>query len=209
MKKLLFMVPVLLLVAVLLAPAQISERWLGGNTKWVNTAASGSQAGFPIASANDTYLFGFQLDVPVTFGVIEFNVSTADTAAGSACGAFADCYAVGIYNAATVQRAGQTLAAGTLVAHCAPMALNATGPDSCGTIEATQTLQPGAYYFALTGDAATAEITYASGNISFLSDAFPTANGTTNGGSLNVLITPPPDSWTFSNVKNIVFGLSK
>lgn len=209
MKKLLVTIPVLLLLAVLLtpAPAQISETWSGGVPKWENnTAASGTQGGFG-AVANTIRLFGFTTSTPINFSHIVFNVSTADTAAGSLCGAFADCYDVGIYNATAAQQLGQNITAGTLLAHCAAMALNTTGVQDCTTVEGVEILQPGAYYFGFTGSAATAAITYASGNITFLSGGGPTAGGTTTNGVLNSSVTPPADTWTLGSAKNIIFGL--
>ncbi len=207
MKKLLLLIPVLLLLAVLTpAPAQISETWLGGIPKWENNMASGTEAGFSTV-ANQTRLFAFVTSGPIRFTNIVFNVTTADTAAGSLCGAFADCYDVGIYNATAAQQLGQNITAGTLLAHCAAMALNTTGVQDCTTVEGVEILQPGAYYFGFTGSAATAAITYAAGNITFLSGGNPTSGGTTTNGVLNSSVTPPVDTWTMSSAKNIIFGL--
>lgn len=208
MKKLLLMIPVLLLLAVLLtpAPAQISETWSGGVPKWENNMASGTEAGFSTV-ANQTRLFAFVTSGPIRFTNIVFNVTTADTAAGSLCGAFADCYDVGIYNATATAQAGVNLAPGSLLAHCAAMALNSTGVVDCTVVEGAEILQPGAYYFGFTGSAATAAITYAAGNITFLSGGNPTSGGTTTNGVLNSSVTPPSDTWTLSSAKNIIFGL--
>lgn len=87
------------------------------------------------------------------------------------------------------------------------MALNNTGVVDCAITQGSVTLAGGSYYFAFTGTAATAAITYATGNISFLSGGGPTAGGTTTNGALNSSLTPPADTWLLSSAKNIVFGL--
>ncbi len=210
MKKLLI-IPVLLLLAVLLAPAQNWNLAIPSTTRWVNAAAAGTQAGTSLSAANQTRLFGFTLNAPVTFTNIVFNVATADTAAGSLCGAFADCYSVGIYNATTTfegwQSTGGVPSAGTLIAHCAATAFNTTGVLDCTTVEGSLTIQPGEYYFAFTGNATTAAITYAAGGISFASNALPSAGGTTTNGALNSSITVPADSWIVASSKQLVFAL--
>lgn len=210
MKKLLLLIPILLLLAVVLTPAQMSELWQGGVSRWVNTAADGTQASTTLGSANITRLFGFTLDVPVNFSHIVFNVGTADTASGSLCGAFADCYAVGIYNATTTFESGSSTggvpAAGTLIAHCAAAAFNTTGVLDCTTVEGSVTLQPGAYYFAFTGNATTAALTTATGN-SFASDTVPTAGSATTNGVLNSSMTPPADSWNLLTGRQMIFSL--
>ena len=210
MKKLLVIIPVLLLLAVLLTPAQISENWGIGNTRWLNTAADGAQASTTLGSANITRLFGFTLDVPVNFSHIVFNVGTADTASGSLCGAFADCYSVGIYNATATfesySSTGGVPAAGTLVANCAAAAFNAAGVVDCTTAQGSVTLQPGAYYFAFTGNANVAALTTATGN-SFASDTVPTAGSTTTNGVLNSSMTPPADSWNLLTGRQMIFSL--
>lgn len=218
MKKL-FVIPVLLLLAVLLTPGLVPvlapAQSITGNmtfppssTRWVN-AADGTQAGTSLGAANATRLFGFTLDVPIIFSNIVFNVSTADTTAGTLCGAFADCYSVGIYSASAVFApvTGNIVPAGTLVANCNAMALKTIGVVDCATAQGSRTLMPGVYYFAFTGTATTAAITYGAGGISFASNALPSAGGTTTNGALNSEITPPADSWIVSSARQLVFAL--
>jgi len=212
MKKLLFLISVLLLLAVLpeRGPAQITESWPTGNTKWINTAADGGQSSTLLGSANVTRLFGFVLNVPVTFSHIVFNVGIADTTAGSLCGAFADCYSVGIYNAENT--AGSPthfyplLTPGSLMANCAAAAFNTAAVLDCTTAQGVLTLQPGAYYFAFTGNANVAALTTAVGN-SFASNGVPTAGSATTNGVLNISITPPSDSWNLLTGRQMVFAL--
>jgi len=182
-------------IDVLVAPGTASS--IAPTPKWVNTSATaGTQNSVTLGSANITRLFGFTLDTLVNFSHIVFSVTTTDTTSGSLCGAFADCYDVGIYNSG-----------GTLVANCATMALNDAGVQDCATLQGTLTLQPGAYYFAFTGNASVATLTYAVSNFSFASDAVPTAGSTTTNGVLNSSMTPPADSWTLLNAKQIIFVL--
>lgn len=180
-------------IDILVAPGTASS--ITPVSKWVNTAADGTQAGTTLGSANITRLFGFTLDVPVNFSHIVFNVGTTDTTSGSLCGAFADCYDVGIYNSG-----------GTLQGHCAAMALNEAGVVDCGTTEGTVTLPPGFYYFAFTGNASVATVSTADGN-SFASDTVPSAGSSTTNGALNSSMTPPSDSWNLLTGRQMIFSL--
>ena len=190
-------------------PTSMSQGFTSGVLRWTNPLASTTTAVANLSAANQTELFGFQANVAITFSHIVFNVSTADTASGSLCGAFADCYSVGIYSvdSAFPIRGNVTIPGGTLVANCAASAFNTTGKIDCATVQGSQTLQPGSYYFAFTGNSTTAAITVANTNYQFASAALPTSGGTTTNGVLNSSFTPPADSWSSSSQHTVVFAL--
>ena len=216
MKKSKFAVLVLAVLVLVLAVSRVPAQSLSGNmtfpptsTRWFNTAASTTTFAAALSAANTTRLWSFQLDSPVKFRNIVFNISTADTTAGTLCGAFADCYSVGIYSASTAYAlmTGNIVPQGTLVANCSAQAFNTTGLLDCATVQGDLTLMPGAYYFTLTGNATVAAITVASVNISFASNTLPSAGGTTTNGALSSEITPPADSWSLSAQRTVVFAL--
>jgi len=204
-----------LMLALLVVPPAPTQTLAGNmtfppsSTRWFNTAASTTTFAVSLSAANQTSLWSFQLDSPVTFRHIVFDVSAADTAAGSLCGAFADCYSVGIYSALTASAfmTGNIVPQGTLVANCSAQAFNTTGLLDCATVQGGLTLMPGAYYFAFTGTATTAAIISAAVSVSFASNTLPEAGGATTNGVLNSSLTPPADSWSLSSQRTVVFAL--
>jgi len=164
-------------------------------TRWENLMAQGTQAGASLASSNTTRVWGFTLDVPVEFSHIVYDVVTADTTSGSLCGAFADCYDVGIYDSS-----------GTLIADCGAKAFSATGVVDCTIIQGTVIVQPGIFYFGFTGNSTTGAIQYAISS-TFGFAGFASVTGTSTNGVLNSSIAPPPDEWSSAIQKSAVFAL--
>lgn len=142
---------------------------------------SGTHAGVnQAATANAIIASGFYLPYPVTFSHIAFVVNTADTTSG-------DHYDVGIYSHAGTLEADIGATAGTT-------AFSTTGSKDVVIAQASVTLPPGQYYFALTGNAATGAIDIDPCG-SFLSIT-ASSLGSSSGGALPSSLTPPADSFT-------------
>lgn len=184
-----------LAIDVFVHPGMSSSGTISPITKWENLMAQGTQAGAALSASNQTRVWGFTLDVPVTFSHIVYDVFTADTASGSLCGAFADCYDVGIYNSG-----------GTLLADCGAAAFSSTGAVDCTITQGTVTIQPGAFYFGFTGNSTTGAVQYAT-SLTFGFASFASVTGTSTNGVLNSSITPPTDSWNSATQKSTVFAL--
>lgn len=117
-------------------------------------------------NANQTVANGFTLPNPLTFATIAVEVHTAD-AAGN--------YDFGVYTKA-----------GALVANIGATHLPSTGLVSFSTLQGSQTIAPGLYIFAGTGNAVTAKIW---GN-THIYTWFQNGNiGATVGGVLNSSVT--------------------
>ncbi|HEY3838134.1 MAG TPA: hypothetical protein VGL72_16255, partial [Bryobacteraceae bacterium] len=146
---------------------------------WTNSGG-GSSGNVPF-NANSDLLKGIQIQYQVTFSTITYNVGVADNTA--------NLYDIGLYKYST----------GQLLCDLGPVAgttfAPATGIRSASCLQGTLTLAPGKYYFAMTGNANTAQLvgtsqyTFASSN-----------NGITTGGQLLSTVTPPADSWSYSTV---------
>lgn len=142
---------------------------------------SGTHAGAnQAATANTIIASGFYLPYPVTFSHIAFVVNTADTTSG-------DHYDVGIYSHAGTLEADIGATAGTT-------AFSATGSKDVVIAQASVTLPPGQYYFALTGNAATGAIDI--NPCSSFYSITASSLGSSSGGALPSSLTPPADSFT-------------
>jgi hypothetical protein len=180
-------------IDILVAPGTASS--VAPVSKWENLQAQGTQAAAFLSASNQTRVWGFTLDVPVTFSHIVYDVFTADTTSGSLCGAFADCYDVGIYNSS-----------GTLLADCGAAAFSATGAVDCTITQGTVTIQPGAFYLGFTGNSTTGAIQYAT-SLTFGFASAVSVTGASTGGVLNGSVTPPTDTWNSVGQKSAVFAL--
>lgn len=182
-------------IDVFVHPGMSSNGSISPITKWENLMAQGTQAAAALSASNQTRVWGFTLEVPVTLSHIVYDVFTADTASGSLCGAFADCYDVGIFNSS-----------GTLLADCGAAAFAATGAVDCTIAQGTVTLQPGTFYFGFTGNSTTGAIEYAT-SLTFGFASGVAVTGTSTNGALNSSITPPTDSWNSASQKSAVFAI--
>jgi len=96
------------------------------------------------ANTNQTRISGFALPAPLRFSQIGVRVGATDAVNN---------YDLGVYNAA-----------GTLIANIGAQPLPTTGFVSFATVQGAQTILPGIYAFAFTGNAGTAQIFYDSGD---------------------------------------------
>lgn len=151
---------------------------------WTNYGAAGNASAVQ-ALGNNTYnLVCFSLPAALTLNKLLVWITTADAAG---------LYDIGIYNAA-----------GTLVAHTGPIHLPSTGLQTLAVLGAPISLPPGKYYFATTGNAATAALQlFNGGNLGYTN---ATGLGSATGGTLPATITPPAD--TFVQGGSITFALS-
>jgi len=94
--------------------------------------------------ANQVFISGFDLAYPLTFAHITVNISTADAV---------NLYDFGVYSLA-----------GILLANIGAQSLPATGQTTFATLQGSQTIGPGLFAFAWTGNANTAHILGDNGN---------------------------------------------
>lgn len=149
---------------------------------------SGAGQGF---SSNGVKVWGVVIPYAVSFSHIDYDVSTLD-ATGT------DDYDIGLYGPCAVNTASCPLAA-----HIGAQNLSSTGYKQASV--ATATLQPGLYWIAITGNAATAQI--ATTSVSEWT-ACPSTNSSTvsSGGALPSTIATPNCSapqWTGAPVIGI------
>ena len=146
-------------------------------TSWIPPAGGG--VGRTLSSTNIINATAFTLTNPVQFSKMAVDVLTADTTAGSLCGAFADCYGWGLYDSS-----------GNAICTVPAAALNATGAKDGTCSQGTVTAQPGMVVFAFTGTATTAAISYGynQGTLTLLSTS---SAGTTTNGALPSTISLP------------------
>jgi len=143
-------------------------------------SAQNRSGSWALASANQIKAYGFYLASPVVFSRMLFFVSTADA---TGCGGSGCQYDVGIYNAS-----------GELQAHVGLQYLTTAGEkDFAITSGSSVRLDPGKYYFALTGTGTTAvlAVTQAGAYMQFYHGA---AVGTAADGLLPGSITSPGES---------------
>jgi hypothetical protein len=113
-----------------------------------------------------------------------FYVATADA---TGCGGSGCQYTAGIYNES-----------GTLLAQIAPQQLTSTGDKDFPIAgEASVRLNPGKYYFALTGTGTVAALSTA-GSSTFLQFCANTQIGNSTAGVLPNSVAPPADSYTIA-----------
>lgn len=138
------------------------------------------------SAANKAALWGFYLPYPVLFSTFTYQINTADNSA--------NLYALGLYNSA-----------GTLVAHTGPTAgttfAPSTGTKSIATVEGSQTIPAGRYYWAFSSVTATAKL---AGTTGIFIPVVDTTSFTTSGAVLITPITPPADSWTAATMPSLV-----
>lgn len=141
---------------------------------WWNNMDFGTTASTPfVGVANTLNVSGFVLPAAVQFNKIFLNILVADAA---------NLYDVGIYTYA-----------GALVAHIGAQHLPSTGILGFSVIGGPITLNPGRYFFALTGNATTAaNRTYTGANFGFIWTAAQSVTAS-SGGALPSSMTPPAD----------------
>jgi len=165
-----------------------STRFLREDATWATPPGGVTQTTFIFSqpasaqnapsSANAIMVSHFNLDTSLTFSKIYFDIGTADTAAGSLCGAFADCYDIGLYDSG-----------GNLKCNIGATAFSGTGLTSKACAQGSVTLSAGTYIFAFTGNAATAKIFYGSANCLNILSTNTSTTTSTNGalpGSISV-----------------------
>lgn len=146
-----------------------------------------SRAGtWSVSVPNQIRLYGFFIQYPVVFSRIMYSVTTTDTTGceGSGCR-----YDVGIFDAN-----------GALLAATGPQYLTAIGDQDFliaggGSVR----LDPGKYYWAITGTGTEARIAQA-GSTSYLQFCNNVYAGQSSDGTLPFSITPPPDVYTSTGV---------
>ena len=133
------------------------------------------------SSGNAINVVAFLVPMQVQFGHMTIDIATPDTAAGSLCGSFADCYDVGIYNTS-----------GTRLCDWGATAFSSGGLTSVACAQGTVTLTPGYYIFAFTGNATTAKIYFGTaGNGGFVQLSSATSGTSSTGGALPATISLP------------------
>lgn len=123
---------------------------------------------FGPTSSNTLCISAFQLPYALTFAHIGVYVGQADASHDSD---------LGLFNSA-----------GTLVANIGATLISTTGEQSFATVQGSQTIPPGTYWFALTSTSTTIEI-YGDNNgfCMYFSQNF----GSSSGGALPASISPP------------------
>jgi hypothetical protein len=114
----------------------------GFNKPLTYLGIGGVTANAHLAGANQTYITGFVLTNPLTFSHIAINVASTDAV---------NSYDVGVYTAA-----------GALIANIGARSLPSAGVQTFATVQAAQTILPGLYAFAFTGNSTTAGISQSS-----------------------------------------------
>jgi len=139
-------------------------------------------------TANTLYLSAMPVNWPVTFSHIGYAVNTADNSG--------NLYDIGVYNAA-----------GTLLVHLGATAGTTFCPTTGNKSVAVSstTLQPGVYYFAVTGNASTLSMNNCDTSHFFASISF----GASSGGALPNSITPQSFSGANDGIRSpIIFLLA-
>jgi len=193
MKKLLLMVPVLLLVAVLLTPAQQqigSPAGEGSNTLYSWGPFQGATTGNVGMTANTIRVYAIPnwASTPVIFSAIDIYVSTADTTSG-------DVYSFGIYGPCTPGVAICTVAASNAAVAFSSVGFLELTPSQTTPIIGYPTIAPGQFYYvAWTGNASTAQINDAPGRY-FTPVCDALSSTSSSGGALPSSIAIPSASW--------------
>lgn len=132
---------------------------------YVNGVASSTTA---LGTANTLWVESFNLPYAVTFAHIQVNIGTTD--------------AVGLYDV------GVYTFAGALVANIGAQTLPSTAEHNFATVQGSQTILPGTYFFAFTGNGTTATLGFWNNIEAFYSSR---STGVSSGGALPASFTPP------------------